>query len=269
MYIFFNKLFHANQMTKADNRLWGSQCGAFYQFGWVYPLTSISDQKRISPYNNNTISSRQVMRLKNCWSRTKFSEKNIIRIVWKTVRRTTWWVLGSKRAKIILLGLSSNAYPVKFWMWPKGFFTLLKYYYFPLDDPQKLFVVDSEDTTEAQILSSHQSASPVISQSSSSSIPESANFSATSTDLLNAVCVVCRELPVTRAFLPCRHACICGLCSRHLRYCPMCREFIQSYFKVQDEPFIDQGDSDASSELKKLSVSEILRGVFTASWSTN
>lgn len=150
-------------------------------------------------------------------------------------------------------------------MWPKGFFTLLKYYYFPLDDPQKLFVVDSEDTTEAQILSSHQSASPVISQSSSSSIPESANFSAASTDLLNAVCVVCRELPVTRAFLPCRHACICGLCSRHLRYCPMCREFIQSYFKVQDEPFIDQGDSDASSELKKLSVSEILRGVFTAS----
>ena len=269
MYIFFNKLFHANQMTKADNRLWGSQCGTFYQFGWVYPLTSISDQKRISPYNNNTISSRQVMRLKNWWSRTKFSEKNIIRIVWKTVRRTTWWVLGSKRAKIILLGLSSNAYPVKFWMWPKGFFTLLKYYYFPLDDPQKLFVVDSEDTTEAQILSSHQSASPVISQSSSSSIPESANFSATSTDLLNAVCVVCRELPVTRAFLPCRHACICGLCSRHLRYCPMCREFIQSYFKVQDEPFIDQGDSDASSELKKLSVSEILRGVFTASWSTN
>ena len=269
MYIFFNKLFHANQTTKAYNRLWGSQCGTFYQFGWVYPLTFISDQKRISPYNNNTISSRQVMRLKNCWSRTKFSEKNIIRIVWKTVRRTTWWVLGSKRAKIILLGLSSNAYPVKFWMWPKGFFTLLKYYYFPLDDPQKLFVVDSEDTTEAQILSSHQSASPVISQSSSSSIPESANFSATSTDLLNAVCVVCRELPVTRAFLPCRHACICGLCSRHLRYCPMCREFIQSYFKVQDEPFIDQGDSDASSELKKLSVSEILRGVFTASWSTN
>ena len=269
MYIFFNKLFHANQMTKADNRLWGSQCGTFYQFGWVYPLTFISDQKMISPYNNNTISSRQVMRLKNWWSRTKFSEKNIIRIVWKTVRRTTWWVLGSKRAKIILLGLSSNAYPVKFWMWPKGFFTLLKYYYFPLDDPQKLFVVDSEDTTEAQILSSHQSASPVISQSSSSSVPESANFSAASTDLLNAVCVVCRELPVTRAFLPCRHACICGLCSRHLRYCPMCREFIQSYFKVQDEPFIDQGDSDASSELKKLSVREILRGVFTASWSTN
>ena len=118
---FFNKLFHANQMTKAGNRLWGSQCGTFYQFGWVYPLTSISDQKRISPYNNNTISSRQVMRLKNCWSRTKFSEKNIIRIVWKTVRRITWWVLGSKRAKIILLRRSSNAYPVNSGCGLRGF----------------------------------------------------------------------------------------------------------------------------------------------------
>ena len=30
----------------------------------VNPLTPISDQDRISPYNINTISSRQVMRLK-------------------------------------------------------------------------------------------------------------------------------------------------------------------------------------------------------------
>ncbi|PFX27155.1 hypothetical protein AWC38_SpisGene8125 [Stylophora pistillata] len=82
----------------------------------------------------------------------------------------------------------------------------------------KLFVVESEDTTEAQTSASRQSVSSVISQSSTSSSPtEAANFSATSSDLHNAVCVVCRELPVTRAFLPCRHACICGLCSRHLR----------------------------------------------------
>lgn len=131
---------------------------------------------------------------------------------------------------------------------------------------KKLFVVESEDTTEAQTSASRQSVSSVISQSSTSSSPtEAANFSATSSDLHNAVCVVCRELPVTRAFLPCRHACICGLCSRHLRYCPMCRGLIQSYFKMQDEPFIDETDSDASSELRKMSVVEILRGVFTAS----
>ena len=45
----------------------------------------------------------------------------------------------------------------------------------------------------------------------------------------------------------------------------MCRGLIQSYFKVQDEPFVDDAESDASSELKEMSVCEILRGVFTAS----
>ena len=31
---------------------------------YVYPLNPMSDQDRISPYNINTISSRQVMRIK-------------------------------------------------------------------------------------------------------------------------------------------------------------------------------------------------------------
>ena len=45
------------------------------------PLTPMSDQDRISPYNINTISSRQVMRIKKninkgiiSWSNTKFSK---------------------------------------------------------------------------------------------------------------------------------------------------------------------------------------------------
>ena len=45
------------------------------------PLTPISDQDRISPYNINTISSRQVMRIEKninygiiSWSNTKFSK---------------------------------------------------------------------------------------------------------------------------------------------------------------------------------------------------
>ena len=45
------------------------------------PLTPISDQDRISPYSINTISSRQVVRIKKyinlgiiSWSNTKFSE---------------------------------------------------------------------------------------------------------------------------------------------------------------------------------------------------
>ena len=45
------------------------------------PLTPMSDQDRISPYNINTVSSRQAMGIKNninlgiiSWSSTKFSE---------------------------------------------------------------------------------------------------------------------------------------------------------------------------------------------------
>ena len=46
----------------------------------VNPFTPTSDQDRISPYNINTISSRQVMRIEKninhgiSWSNTKFSE---------------------------------------------------------------------------------------------------------------------------------------------------------------------------------------------------
>ncbi|KAL9952387.1 hypothetical protein ACROYT_G039637 [Oculina patagonica] len=131
---------------------------------------------------------------------------------------------------------------------------------------KKLFVVESDDNTETQTLSSSQSTSTQVASSSSSlsSSPEDISFSPLS-DLINAVCIVCRALPVTRAFLPCRHACVCGLCFQQLKYCPMCRGVIQSYFKVQDEPFIDDAESDVSTELNRMSVGEILRGVFSAS----
>ena len=50
-------------------------------FSQLNPFTPTSDQDRISPYNINTISSRQVMRIEKninygiiSWSNTKFSE---------------------------------------------------------------------------------------------------------------------------------------------------------------------------------------------------
>ena len=50
----------------------------------VNPLTSMSDQDRISPYNINTISTRQAMRIKKTtnlgiisWSNTKFFEQEL------------------------------------------------------------------------------------------------------------------------------------------------------------------------------------------------
>ena len=52
-----------------------------WQFIGFSPLTPRSDQDRISPYNTNTISTRQVMRVKETinleiisWSNTRFFE---------------------------------------------------------------------------------------------------------------------------------------------------------------------------------------------------
>ena len=64
----------------------------------INPLTPISDQEIISPYNFNTTSNRQVRR--NISTRDdqliqyKVSRTNFIRIVWQTVRRITNKILG-------------------------------------------------------------------------------------------------------------------------------------------------------------------------------
>ena len=57
-------------------------------------LTATGDQDWISPYNTNTISSSQVMRIKRNINQGIISwpsipHTNIIRIVWQTVRRIT------------------------------------------------------------------------------------------------------------------------------------------------------------------------------------
>ena len=60
------------------------------------PLTPISDQYKISPYNINEISNRRVMRMKKninqgivSWSNTKFSKLKKMRTVLQTVRKLT------------------------------------------------------------------------------------------------------------------------------------------------------------------------------------
>ena len=73
------------------------------------PLTPMSDQDRISPYNINTISSRQVMRIKKNISQEiimmiqliqliqdQILQTNITRNVWETVRRITDEILVVK-----------------------------------------------------------------------------------------------------------------------------------------------------------------------------
>ena len=63
----------------------------------------MSDQDIISPNNINTISSRQVMRIKKNidwgiinWSKTKFSELTLEKTVWQAGRRITDEILEAK-----------------------------------------------------------------------------------------------------------------------------------------------------------------------------
>ena len=62
----------------------------------------MSDQHKISPYNINTISSRQVMRIKKYQLgdykliQYQFLQSNMKTTVWQTVRRITNEILGFK-----------------------------------------------------------------------------------------------------------------------------------------------------------------------------
>ncbi len=49
-----------------------------------------------------------------------------------------------------------------------------------------------------------------------------------------AVCIVCQDRPTCMFFLPCRHVCLCEVCSRlpELRLCPLYREAIDGSLHV-------------------------------------
>ncbi|XP_050664222.1 cell growth regulator with RING finger domain protein 1-like [Leptidea sinapis] len=59
-----------------------------------------------------------------------------------------------------------------------------------------------------------------------------------------ALCCVCASAPLSRALLPCRHACLCASCLPKLDKCPMCRSMITSYFCIRN-------DEEPLSELKQ------------------
>ena len=71
--------------------------------GCFNPLTPISDQDRISPYNINTMASRQLMRIKKkilIWDQLiqyQILQTNIKRTILQTVRRITHEILGVEK----------------------------------------------------------------------------------------------------------------------------------------------------------------------------
>ncbi|XP_031571269.1 uncharacterized protein LOC116305480 isoform X2 [Actinia tenebrosa] len=89
---------------------------------------------------------------------------------------------------------------------------------------------------------------------------------ASDTSLTSATCVICHSMAVSRVLLPCRHACVCGLCFSKLEAkCPMCRQWIQSYFVTLEEPELTSTELATSRELNQMSTREILGGIFRAS----
>jgi hypothetical protein len=54
------------------------------------------------------------------------------------------------------------------------------------------------------------------------------------------LCVICQTSSISHTILPCRHACVCGLCFERIDKCPLCRS---SIFKIRDED-IDLDEED-------------------------
>ncbi|GAB1603913.1 cell growth regulator with RING finger domain protein 1-like [Argonauta hians] len=60
-------------------------------------------------------------------------------------------------------------------------------------------------------------------------------------------CIVCQCETISMALLPCRHACVCRTCFTKLDRCPLCREYIQSYFFLQQQQQEQQQNPCCSS----------------------
>lgn len=88
----------------------------------------------------------------------------------------------------------------------------------------------------------------------------------------NDLCVICHSWPVTRALLPCRHACICGSCFKRTKLCPLCRNVINSFLVTGDEsqlpidpPAEEDINEETSRQLNDMGAIELLRAVWNAS----
>jgi len=56
-------------------------------------------------------------------------------------------------------------------------------------------------------------------------------------------CVICQESYITRALLPCKHACVCSVCFQRIELCPLCRSTIQNFI-----PFNQNSPQNAPDE---------------------
>ncbi|XP_060081209.1 uncharacterized protein LOC132560562 [Ylistrum balloti] len=66
-------------------------------------------------------------------------------------------------------------------------------------------------------------------------------------------CIVCQADLVAFALLPCRHTCVCQSCFTQIDRCPMCRGYIESYFRIRHdtcvEDIVSEEDTTTDSEV--------------------
>eukprot|EP00794_Sanderia_malayensis_P020533 gene20533-22552_t len=85
------------------------------------------------------------------------------------------------------------------------------------------------------------------------------------------LCIICHTQPVTRALLPCRHACVCGVCFKRTGLCPVCRSRIASFLVTHDESSLPAPDQDeaemaeaTSNRLNNMSLGQLVRAIWNA-----
>ena len=95
--------------------------------GLINPLTSINDQGRISPYNINTLSSRQVRRIKRninqgiiSWSKPKFSQPELQKLYWRQEGELLMRSWGWKDLKGLKIHVSLHTHFLHFTLPLKG-----------------------------------------------------------------------------------------------------------------------------------------------------
>ncbi|OTF82568.1 cytochrome b-c1 complex subunit Rieske, mitochondrial-like protein [Euroglyphus maynei] len=69
-------------------------------------------------------------------------------------------------------------------------------------------------------------------------------------------CIICLDNHITRAILPCRHACVCSNCFDQINTCPLCRSPIQNFIMInqpiQTEMSSDEGDNNNNQQSENL-----------------
>ncbi|XP_057316955.1 cell growth regulator with RING finger domain protein 1-like [Hydractinia symbiolongicarpus] len=85
----------------------------------------------------------------------------------------------------------------------------------------------------------------------------------------NELCIICHHYPVTRVLLPCRHSCVCKICFKKLESCPVCRQFVQSYFIIKDEsqiPMSEEEERDQlSNDISQMGIWNLIKSIWNAS----